>query len=211
MGKAGRGGEPARVCAHPARQPAIGRNRSLPGRGDRQRQARCLALEPTPDREHADRAPRVQRNSNHPQRLHDARRDRSLCRQSAGGSQEGNTSLMNSTFLRTAGLLIISNTFMTFAWYAHLKNLSDRKWYIAAILSWGIAFFEYMFMVPANRIGSSEYSQAQLKILQEVITLTIFVPFVVLYMRQPIRLDFLWAALCILAAVFFMFRSHGIS
>ena len=118
---------------------------------------------------------------------------------------------MNSTFLRTAGLLIISNTFMTFAWYAHLKNLSDRKWYIAAILSWGIAFFEYMFMVPANRIGSSEYSQAQLKILQEVITLTIFVPFVVLYMRQPIRLDFLWAALCILAAVFFMFRSHGIS
>ena len=118
---------------------------------------------------------------------------------------------MNSTFLRTAGLLIISNTFMTFAWYAHLKNLSDRKWYIAAILSWGIAFFEYMFMVPTNRIGSSEYSLAQLKILQEVITLTVFVPFVVLYMRQPIRLDFLWAALCILAAVFFMFRSHGIS
>lgn len=118
---------------------------------------------------------------------------------------------MNSTVLRTTGLLIISNTFMTFAWYAHLKNLSDRKWYIAAILSWGIAFFEYMFMVPANRIGSSEYSQAQLKILQEVITLTIFVPFVVLYMRQPLRLDFLWAALCILAAVFFMFRSHGIS
>jgi len=118
---------------------------------------------------------------------------------------------MNSTVLRTTGLLIISNTFMTFAWYAHLKNLSDRKWYIAAILSWGIAFFEYMFMVPANRIGSTEYSLAQLKILQEVITLTIFVPFVVLYMRQPIRLDFLWAALCILAAVFFMFRSHGIS
>ena len=118
---------------------------------------------------------------------------------------------MNSTVLRTTGLLIISNTFMTFAWYAHLKNLSNRKWYIAAILSWGIAFFEYMFMVPANRIGSSEYSLAQLKILQEVITLTIFVPFVVLYMRQPIRLDFLWAALCILAAVFFMFRSHGIS
>jgi uncharacterized protein len=118
---------------------------------------------------------------------------------------------MNSTVLRTTGLLIISNTFMTFAWYAHLKNLSDRKWYIAAILSWGIAFFEYMFMVPANRIGSTEYSLAQLKILQEVITLTIFVPFVVLYMRQPLRLDFLWAALCILAAVFFMFRSHGIS
>ena len=118
---------------------------------------------------------------------------------------------MNSTFLRTAGLLIISNTFMTFAWYAHLRNLSDRKWYIAAAVSWGIAFFEYMFMVPANRIGSTEFSLAQLKILQEVITLTVFVPFVLIYMRQPLRLDFLWAALCILAAVFFMFRSHGIS
>ena len=117
---------------------------------------------------------------------------------------------MNSTFLRTAGLLIISNTFMTFAWYAHLRNLSDRKWYVAAILSWGIAFFEYMFMVPAIRIGSADMSLAQLKILQEVITLTVFVPFVVLYMRQPLRLDFLWAALCILGAVFFMFRSHGI-
>jgi uncharacterized protein (DUF486 family) len=118
---------------------------------------------------------------------------------------------MNSTFVRTAGLLIISNTFMTFAWYAHLKNLSDRKWYIAALLSWGIAFFEYMFMIPANRIGSTEYSLAQLKILQEVITLTVFIPFVVLYMRQPLRLDFLWAGLCILGAVYFMFRSHGIS
>ena len=118
---------------------------------------------------------------------------------------------MNSTFLRTAGLLIISNTFMTFAWYRHLKNLSGRKWYIAALLSWGIAFFEYMFMIPANRIGSTEYSLAQLKILQEVITLTVFIPFVVLYMRQPLRLDFLWAGLCILGAVYFMFRSHGIS
>jgi uncharacterized protein len=117
---------------------------------------------------------------------------------------------MSRTLLKTAGLLIISNAFMTFAWYAHLRNLSDRKWYIAAVLSWGIAFFEYMFMVPANRIGSSELSLAQLKILQEVITLTVFVPFVVLYMRQPLRLDFLWAALCILGAVFFMFRSHGI-
>jgi uncharacterized protein (DUF486 family) len=118
---------------------------------------------------------------------------------------------MSSTFLRTAGLLIISNTFMTFAWYAHLRNLSDRKWYIAAVLSWGIAFFEYLFMVPANRIGSAEMSVAQLKILQEVITLAVFVPFVVLYMRQPLRLDFLWAALCILGAVYFMFRSHGVS
>jgi len=118
---------------------------------------------------------------------------------------------MNATFLRTAWLLIVSNTFMTFAWYGHLRNLSDRKWYVAAILSWGIAFFEYMFMIPANRIGSTEYSLAQLKILQEVITLTVFVPFVVLYMRQPLRLDFLWAALCILGAVYFMFRSHGIT
>ena len=108
---------------------------------------------------------------------------------------------MSPTFLRTAGLLIISNSFMTFAWYAHLRNLSERKWYIAAILSWGIAFFEYMFMVPANRIGSTEMSLAQLKILQEVITLTVFVPFVLLYMRQPLRLDFLWAALCILRGV----------
>jgi uncharacterized protein (DUF486 family) len=118
---------------------------------------------------------------------------------------------MSSAFLRTAGLLIISNTFMTFAWYAHLRNLSDRTWYIAAVLSWGIAFFEYLFMVPANRIGSAEMSLAQLKILQEVITLAVFVPFVVLYMRQPLRLDFLWAALCILGAVYFMFRSHGVS
>jgi uncharacterized protein (DUF486 family) len=119
--------------------------------------------------------------------------------------------MISRTLVRTIGLLLISNTFMTFAWYAHLRNLSDRKWYIAAVLSWGIAFFEYMFMVPANRIGSSELSLAQLKILQEVITLTVFVPFVVLYMRQPLRLDFLWAALCIVGAVFFMFRSHGIS
>ena len=119
--------------------------------------------------------------------------------------------MISKPLVRTTGLLIVSNTFMTFAWYAHLRNLSDRKWYIAAVLSWGIAFFEYMFMVPANRIGSSELSLAQLKILQEVITLTVFVPFVVLYMRQPLRLDFLWAALCILGAVFFMFRSHGIS
>ena len=119
--------------------------------------------------------------------------------------------MISRTLVLTAGLLIVSNTFMTFAWYAHLRNLSDRKWYIAAVLSWGLAFFEYLFMVPANRIGSSELSLAQLKILQEVITLTVFVPFVVLYMRQPLRLDFLWAALCILGAVFFMFRSHGIS
>ena len=110
--------------------------------------------------------------------------------------------------LRTASLLIISNIFMTFAWYAHLRNLSDRKWYIAVIVSWGIALFEYMFMIPANRIGATQLSLPQLKILQEAITLTVFVPFAIFYMRQAPRWDFLWAALCILGAVFFMFRSH---
>lgn len=113
---------------------------------------------------------------------------------------------MNGTILRTAGLLIVSNTFMTFAWYAHLRNLSDRKWYVAAILSWGIAFFEYMFMIPANRIGSTEYSLAQLKILQEVITLAVFVPLALFYMHQPLKMNFLWAGLCMVGAVFFMFR-----
>ena len=110
--------------------------------------------------------------------------------------------------LRTAALLIISNIFMTFAWYAHLRNLSNRPWSIAVILSWGIALFEYMFMIPANRIGATELSLPQLMILQEAITLTVFVPFAVFYMRQPPRLDFLWAALCIVGAVFFMFRGH---
>jgi uncharacterized protein len=109
--------------------------------------------------------------------------------------------------IRTSFLLILSNMFMTFAWYGHLKNLSDRKWYIAALVSWGIALFEYLIQVPANRIGYSEFSLAQLKILQEVITLSIFVPFAVLYMRQPFKLDFLWAALCLLGAVYFIFRS----
>lgn len=110
---------------------------------------------------------------------------------------------------RTAGLLLLSNVFMTFAWYAHLKNLSDRKWWVAALASWGIALFEYLLQVPANRIGATQYSLPQLKILQEVITLAVFVPFAVLYMRQPIKLDFLWAALCILGAVYFLFRSHA--
>jgi|SRR3954463_2655433 uncharacterized protein (DUF486 family) len=118
---------------------------------------------------------------------------------------------MSMTLLKTTGLLLISNTFMTFAWYAHLRNLGDKKWYIAAVLSWGIAFFEYLFMIPANRIGATEMSVAQLKILQEAITLVVFVPFVILYMRQPFRMDFVWAGLCILAAVFFMFRSHGVA
>ena len=113
--------------------------------------------------------------------------------------------------LRTAALLVVSNIFMTFAWYAHLRNLSDRKWYIAVLLSWGIALFEYTFMIPANRIGATELSLPQLKILQEAITLVVFVPFAVFYMRQPPRLDFLWAALCIVGAVFFMFRGHSLA
>jgi uncharacterized protein len=108
--------------------------------------------------------------------------------------------------LPTAGLLILSNVFMTFAWYAHLKNLSERPWYAAAIASWGIALFEYLLQVPANRIGYSALSLGQLKILQEAITLAVFVPFAVIYMRQPLRLDFLWAALCLCGAVYFVFR-----
>jgi uncharacterized protein len=96
---------------------------------------------------------------------------------------------------------------MTFAWYAHLRNLGQRPWYIAAVASWGIALFEYMLQVPANRIGYTALSLSQLKILQEVITLVVFAPFALFYMRQPIRLDYLWAALCIVAAVYFVFRS----
>jgi uncharacterized protein len=107
---------------------------------------------------------------------------------------------------RTAGLLVLSNVFMTFAWYAHLRNLSQRPWYIAAFASWGIALFEYLLQVPANRIGYTEYSLGQLKIMQEAITLAVFVPFTLLYMKQPLRLDFLWAGLCLLGAVYFMFR-----
>jgi len=111
-------------------------------------------------------------------------------------------------FLRSAGLLVASNVFMTFAWYAHLKNLSDRPWWIAAIISWGIALFEYLLQVPANRIGYSALSLGQLKIMQEAITLIVFIPFAVFYMRQPLRLDFLWAAMCICGAVFFVFRGQ---
>jgi uncharacterized protein (DUF486 family) len=96
---------------------------------------------------------------------------------------------------------------MTFAWYAHLRNLGNRPWYLAALVSWGIALFEYMLQVPANRIGYTAFSLAQLKIMQEVITLLVFAPFAVLYMRQPIRLDFLWAAFCLVGAVYFVFRS----
>ena len=95
---------------------------------------------------------------------------------------------------------------MTFAWYAHLQNLADRPWYVAAVASWGIALFEYLLQVPANRIGYTALSLAQLKILQEVITLGVFVPFAILYMDQPVKLDYLWAALCIMGAVYFVFR-----
>jgi hypothetical protein len=106
----------------------------------------------------------------------------------------------------TVVLLVLSNVFMTFAWYAHLKDLSGRAWYVAALVSWGIALFEYLLQVPANRIGYSVMTLPQLKILQEVITLVVFVPFAVFYMRQPLKLDYLWAALCILGAVYFVFR-----
>ena len=105
------------------------------------------------------------------------------------------------------GLLALSNIFMTFAWYAHLKDLSAKPWWYAALVSWGIALFEYLLQVPANRIGYGTFSLAQLKILQEVITLAVFVPFAVFYMNQPIKLDYLWAALCLLGAVYFVFRS----
>jgi uncharacterized protein (DUF486 family) len=108
--------------------------------------------------------------------------------------------------VRTVGLLILSNVFMTFAWYGHLKNLKSRPWLIAALVSWGIALFEYLLQVPANRIGSERYNLGQLKILQEVITLSVFVPFAILYMKQPFRMNYIWAALCLCGAVYFVFR-----
>jgi uncharacterized protein (DUF486 family) len=107
---------------------------------------------------------------------------------------------------KTAGLLIASNLFMTFAWYGHLKNLHSRPWYLAALISWGIALFEYLLQVPANRIGAQTLTLGQLKIMQEAITLMVFIPFSVYYMQQPLKLDYLWAALCMLGAVYFMFR-----
>jgi len=109
--------------------------------------------------------------------------------------------------LKTVGLLIFSNVFMTFAWYAHLKNLHSRSWVVAAVASWGIALFEYLIQVPANRLGYTQLSLPQLKILQEVITLSVFVPFSLFYMGQPLKLDHLWAGLCLLGAVYFGFRS----
>jgi uncharacterized protein (DUF486 family) len=109
--------------------------------------------------------------------------------------------------VQTIGLLILSNVFMTVAWYGHLKNFSNKSWLIAALASWGIALFEYLLQVPANRIGFSQYSLAQLKILQEVISLGAFVPFAMYYMNQPFKTDFIWAGLCLVGAVYFIFRS----
>lgn len=112
------------------------------------------------------------------------------------------------TILKTILLLTVANVFMSFAWYAHLKELNNKPWIIAALISWGIALVEYLFQVPANRIGFTVLSLAQLKMLQEVITLSVFVPFAVFYMHQPLKWDFLWAGLCLLGAVYFMFRTH---
>ena len=110
------------------------------------------------------------------------------------------------TFAKTAILLACSNVFMTFAWYAHLRNLSQKPWIVAALASWGIALFEYLLQVPANRIGHTQLELGQLKIIQEVVTLAVFVPFAWLYMKEPVRLNFLWAGLCLCGAVFFAFR-----
>jgi uncharacterized protein len=118
---------------------------------------------------------------------------------------------MSSVIVRTTLLLIASNVFMTFAWYAHLRHLSGRPWYIAAFVSWGIALFEYLLQVPANRIGYTTLTLPQLKMLQEIITLAVFVPFAVYYMKQPVRLDYLWAALCMLGAVYFVFRGYRVA
>ncbi len=107
----------------------------------------------------------------------------------------------------SAGLLICSNVFMTFAWYAHLKELNNKPWLLAALVSWGIALFEYLLQVPANRIGYTSLNIGQLKIMQEVIALSVFVPFSVYYMKEPLKLDYLWAGLCLLGAVFFIFRA----
>jgi uncharacterized protein (DUF486 family) len=115
--------------------------------------------------------------------------------------------MRTTVLLQTIGLLTLSNVFMTFAWYAHLKELSAKPWFVAALVSWGVALFEYLLQVPANRIGFTQYSLAQLKIIQEVITLSVFVPFALFYMDQPLKLDYLWASLCIMGAVYFIFRA----
>ena len=114
---------------------------------------------------------------------------------------------VNMVLVKTAFLLVLSNCFMTFAWYGHLKSLANKPWIIAVLISWGIAFFEYLIQVPANRIGhAGNVSLAQLKIMQEVITLAVFVPFSMIYMKEPLKLNFLWAALCMTGAVYFIFR-----
>lgn len=113
---------------------------------------------------------------------------------------------LNNPYLLTIALLTASNVFMSFAWYAHLKDMSQKPWIVAALVSWGIALFEYLLQVPANRIGYTAMSLGQLKILQEIISLSVFVPFAVLYMKEPFKLDYLWAGLCILAAAYFIFR-----
>jgi len=113
---------------------------------------------------------------------------------------------LNNPYLLTIALLTASNVFMSFAWYSHLKDMSQKPWIVAALVSWGIALFEYLLQVPANRIGYTAMSLGQLKILQEIISLSVFVPFAVLYMKEPFKLDYLWAGLCILAAAYFIFR-----
>jgi uncharacterized protein (DUF486 family) len=128
------------------------------------------------------------------------------------GRKEGAMTILKVPVLfQTIVLLSLSNVFMTFAWYAHLKELNNKPWVVAAIVSWGVALFEYLFQVPANRIGYTQYGVAQLKILQEVITLSVFVPFSFFYLRQPLKLDYLWAALCILGAVYFVFRGNSVT
>ena len=112
---------------------------------------------------------------------------------------------------QTVVLLVLSNVFMTFAWYAHLKELRSKPWIIAALVSWGVALFEYLLQVPANRIGHTQLSVPQLKIMQEVITLSVFVPFSLWYLREPLKLDYLWAGLCLCGAAYFMFRGYGAS
>jgi uncharacterized protein (DUF486 family) len=135
------------------------------------------------------------------------RRLESRWRRSVASPPEEPAEPVSATVWTTVVLLLGSNIFMTFAWYAHLRNLHDKAWYIAAFTSWGIALFEYLLQVPANRLGYGTLNLAQLKILQEVITLSVFVPFAVFYMHQPVKSDYLWAGVCLLGAVYFIFRA----
>lgn len=125
----------------------------------------------------------------------------------ASSAVKTNYSELSFDSMKTIVLLSISNVFMTFAWYAHLKDMRDKPWLFAALVSWGIAFFEYLLQVPANRAGYGQFTLGQLKVMQEVIALSVFVPFALFYMREPLRLDFLWAGLCLVGAVYFMFRA----